>query len=159
MIIKCFRCGKEIDTPNSSNADYVIAQDTIAREPRDVLIALKHNQATLEKVDNIIEQWRLEEAQEVKEAQLNPDIPLEDKPADLSPDAKPTEDFIRSQFQDSEYDALEVPDVVTAQGQFGEDLVKVIAGVREKDIQKTGIICPDCYKPTDTVIWGVHKKK
>ena len=26
-----------------------------------------------------------------------------------------------------------------------------------KEIQKTGIICPDCYKDTDSVIWGAHK--
>lgn len=26
------------------------------------------------------------------------------------------------------------------------------------EIQKTGVCCPDCYKDTDTVIWGVHKK-
>jgi len=25
MIIRCSRCGKEIDTPNASNADYVMA--------------------------------------------------------------------------------------------------------------------------------------
>ena len=23
--------------------------------------------------------------------------------------------------------------------------------------QKTGVVCPDCYKETDFVIWGVHK--
>ena len=28
---------------------------------------------------------------------------------------------------------------------------------QEKDIQKTGIICPADYRTTDTVIWGVHK--
>jgi len=65
MIIPCFRCGKEIDTPDSSNADYIIAEDTITT---------------------------------------------------------------------------------------------VIADGIPKDIQKTGIICPECYKPTDSVIWGVHKK-
>jgi len=65
MIIKCFRCGKGIDTPDSSNADYIIAEDTITT---------------------------------------------------------------------------------------------VIADGIPKDIQKTGIICPKCYKPTDFVIWGVHKK-
>ena len=27
----------------------------------------------------------------------------------------------------------------------------------EDGIQKTGIICPDCYKDTDFVIWGIHK--
>ncbi|GAI85808.1 unnamed protein product, partial [marine sediment metagenome] len=49
MIIKCFRCNKGIDTPNASNADYVTADDMIAKEPGEVLIALKHNQATLVK--------------------------------------------------------------------------------------------------------------
>lgn len=57
MIILCFRCGKEIDTPDSSNADYVIAEDT-----------------------------------------------------------------------------------------------------KDSETQKTGIVCPDCYKGTDFVIWGVHKE-
>jgi len=64
VIIRCFRCGKEIDTPNDSNADYIIAEDAI---------------------ETIIENG--------------------------------------------------VP----------------------KDIQKTAVICADCYKPTDTVIWGIHK--
>lgn len=26
-----------------------------------------------------------------------------------------------------------------------------------KAVQKTAIICPDCYRPGDRVIWGVHK--
>ena len=25
--------------------------------------------------------------------------------------------------------------------------------------QKTAVVCPKCYKPTDIVLWGVHKKK
>lgn len=65
MKIPCFRCGKEIDTPNSSSADYIIAGDTI---------------------ETVIEEG----------------LP--------------------------------------------------------KDIQKTGVICHDCYKPTDFVIWGIHKE-
>lgn len=64
MIIPCFRCKKAIDRPDSSNADYIIAEDTI---------------------ETVIEDG--------------------------------------------------VP----------------------KDIQKTGIICPKCYKPTDFIIWGIHK--
>ncbi len=117
MIINCFRCGKEIDAPDDSNADYIMASDTIAKEPREVLIALKHNQATLKKRGG------------------------------------------GEEISDSEYDAIEVPDIATASRTLGEDLVKVIAEVREKNIQKTGIICPKCHKPTDFVIWGVHKVK
>jgi len=65
--IPCFRCSKKIDTPDSSNSNYIIAEDTRAME--------------------------------------------------LAEDGTPAE------------------------------------------IQKTGIICPDCYKPTDTIIWGIHKEK
>lgn len=128
MIIKCFRCGKEIDTPDSSNADYVIANDMVAREPVEVLVALKHNQATLTKRKRMLE---LDEAG-------NPKYP------DLA-------------VADNEYDAIEIPNFEASKG-IGEDLVKVVAEIREKDIQKSGIICPDCYRDTDFVIWGVHKK-
>ena len=27
MIIKCFRCQREIESPNASNADYIMAED------------------------------------------------------------------------------------------------------------------------------------
>ncbi|MBA7639601.1 hypothetical protein ES703_47260 [subsurface metagenome] len=64
-IMNCIRCGKEIPHPNSSNADYIIAEDTKAME--------------------------------------------------IAEDGTPVE------------------------------------------IQKTGIICPNCYKATDQVIWGIHK--
>jgi DNA-directed RNA polymerase subunit RPC12/RpoP len=66
MIISCFRCQKELESPNSSNADYIMAEDT--------------------------------------------------KVTELAKDGTPVE------------------------------------------IQKTGIICPDCYKLTDKVIWGIHKE-
>lgn len=114
MIIPCFRCKKKIDTPDSSNADYIMAEDTMAKEPRETLIALKHNQATLAKQSEMVD------------------------------------------INDSEYDQVEIPSF-EASKDIGEDLVKVVAEMREKDIQKTGIICPGCYKPTDFVIWGVHK--
>lgn len=114
MIIKCFRCGKEIDTPDTNNADYIIADDLIVKEPREVLYALKHNKATL---------------------------------------AKGKE---RAAIDDSEYDTIEISSMEHSRNI--ERLVKVVAKIENRDIQKTGIICPDCYKPTDFVLWGVHKK-
>jgi hypothetical protein len=59
----------------------------------------------------------------------------------------------REPILDSEYTAEEISSPSEAQ-----DAVKIIATVKMKRIQKTGVICPDCYKPTDTVIWGVHKQ-
>jgi len=26
-----------------------------------------------------------------------------------------------------------------------------------KEVQKTAIVCPDCYRETDFIIWGIHK--
>ncbi len=114
MIINCFRCAKPLDTPDSTNADYVIAPDMVVRETRESLLALTHNQKTLAK-----------------------------KAAGQSVD-------------ESEYDVVEIPCVEAAKS-LGADLVKVVVEMREKDIQKTGIICPDCYRPADFIIWGVHK--
>jgi len=116
MIIKCFRCAKEIDKANEENSDYVIAPDMIAKENREVLVALKHNSQTL-----------------AKEA-------------------------IGDKISDSEYDKIEVNSSSEAITLIGEDLVKVIVETKEKDIQKTGIVCNDCYKIDDFVIWGIHKE-
>ncbi len=117
MIIPCFRCGKGIDTPNEANADYVMAEDTKGREIREALVALKHNQSTLEKQGN------------------------------------------KKEITDEEYDVVVVASYEEAQRDLGEDLVKVVVKSAEVEIQKTGIVCPDCYRDTDFVIWGVHKAR
>ncbi|GAI86136.1 unnamed protein product, partial [marine sediment metagenome] len=80
MVIPCFRCGKEIDTPDEHNADYIMAEDTIVREPREVLLALKHNPATL------VKQAQMEEYDEDGVLKY-PDLAI----------------------GDSEYDAIEMP--------------------------------------------------
>ncbi len=117
MIIPCVRCGKEIDTPNTSNADYIMAEDTKGKEMRESLVALKHNQSTLEKQNK------------------------------------------KEEITDEEYDVVIVASYEEAQRDLGEDLVKVVVRPVEVEIQKTGVICPDCYKDTDFVIWGVHKAR
>lgn len=117
MIISCFRCSKEIDTPDASNADYIIAEDTKGKEIREALVALKHNQATLGKESK------------------------------------------KEEITDDEYNAVVVMSYEEAQRDLGEDLVKVVVKPVEVEIQKTGVICPDCYRDTDFVIWGVHKAR
>jgi len=115
MIIPCFRCGKKIDTPSASNADYIIASDTVVQEQRETLFALKHNQLTLD-----------------REAAGLP-------------------------IADDELDKQEIP-CFEASKHIGSSLAKVVVETVVKDVQKTAIICPRCYKPTDFLIWGVHKK-
>ena len=141
MIIPCIRCGKKINTPNDKNADYIMAEDTIMKEVREAFVALVYNEATLIKRSDIIKQWRTE-GRKIRE---------------LLPDEKPTPEFIQGEFQDKEFDAVIVPGVSAAQEEYGDNLIKVIVAPVEMDIQKTGVICQDCYKLTDIVIWGIHK--
>jgi len=116
MIIPCIRCGKKIDTPDETNADYVIAADLVATETREVMVAFRHNQATLDKKAEGLE------------------------------------------IDDSEYDQAEI-DLPNIQEAHADSLVEKLSPVlRPVSVQKTGIICPGCYEPDDTVIWGVHKK-
>ena len=37
------------------------------------------------------------------------------------------------------------------------NLKRVEVDIEDTPVQKTGIVCPVCYLPTDTLIWGVHK--
>ena len=112
------RCGKEIPHPNALNADYIIASEFVVAEPRDIICALTHNDASKTK--------------------------LVDDPEAI--------------IDDEELDVVEVPDV--AYGRTVPDMVKVIVKAIDKDIQKTAVICPDCFHiDTDFVIWGVHRKE
>lgn len=124
MLMSCFRCSKEIDTPSNSNADYIIAEDTIVREPREVFIAIKHNTVTRNKETLI-------EAVDKEGERSHPEVMIEE----------------------ADYSRVEVPRAV-----YDSDTIRIVVEMKERDIQKTGIICPDDYKPTDFVIWGIHKK-
>lgn len=136
MRVKCFRCSRELDTPDASNADYIIAEDTKADESRECFVALKHNEKTLVKAAQMAE-TETYLAEDGKTELTRPRYP------DLT-------------LADSEYDAIEVASVAEAK----EDPRTVRIEVRSlmKTIQKTGIVCPDCYKLTDFIIWGMHKK-
>jgi hypothetical protein len=128
MLIPCFRCGKEIETPNAMNADYIIADDLVAGEPVETLVALKHNSQTLAK----------EKSQGERNNNGNP----------ISMDLR---------IMDEEYDHVEIPSFEAGEA-LGDGLVKIIAEFKHKQVQKTGIVCSDCHKPDDFVVWGVHKR-
>jgi len=114
MKIPCYRCGKELERPDATNADYIIATDTVVKEPRAVLVALSHTPSTRAKA------------------------------------------IAGKLIDDNEYQRTEIPN--TEAGKAIQGLVKVVAEVKDIDVQKTGIICPNCYRDTDKLIWGVHKK-
>ena len=127
MIIPCFRCGKALNSPDASNADYIMASDTVAEEARQVLIAVQlTDKAKAAKT----------EIESLERAAL-------EIPEDLK-------------LQAAERLRTMVSSIEEAQTMSGLERVEVES--RMMPIQKTGVICPDCYRDTDFIIWGVHKK-
>ncbi len=94
--MKCIRCNKELEHADNNNADYVIADEFIAKEKRQNLYAVTPKASI-----------RIKHAEE----------------------------------------SLLMPDVL-----------RVEMRIEDEDVPKTGVICPDCYKSTDFVIWGIHKQ-
>lgn len=98
--MNCIRCSKDLGHADSSNADYVIANEFIVKEKREQFYAITDG----------------------------------DKGEVFTPIKQTT-------------DSLLIPDVK-----------RIEVKIEETDIQKTGIVCPSCYKKTDTLIWGIHKR-
>lgn len=158
--MNCIRCGKqitamvkrrfitddgkievrEIEIPraDATTCDYVFASDTKAYEPREVLTALVHNNRTRQKLAKIKETVTLYN---------NQDEPYSTKRK--YPDEK---------IEKEDYDRHEVEGLSHAIEAFGSDLETVIVEQRSVEVQRTGIVCQDCYLPTDQVIWGLHKQ-
>lgn len=136
MIIPCIRCGKGINSPNSSNADYVIADEFIVKEriPKYVTIPKTQDEidSGMKSLRDTLEVYRV--------------IASTYEADKIEPRGITVEDV---------YGEIEAIEEEIAIG-VNPDKTIVMRGKLE-DVQKTGVVCPDCYEPTDTVIWGVHK--
>ncbi len=136
MIIACFRCDKAINTPDKNNADYIIAEDTIVEEHRPHFI----------QIPKTTEELLLEEATLQEELKKYKAIIKDYEESNIEPQSLPIEDI---------YDEVAAIEEELIKGPNSDKLVTLRG--KKVQIQKTGIICPDCYLDTDFVIWGVHK--
>jgi len=177
MQIKCFRCQKLIDSPNPNNADYIIATDTVVTESTPVIVAICHNTATLTTQARINE---IEEYQDAGKVQITSSgdsaweagdvVPVRQYDAERkkldalslkSPTGETPYTITRHKFPDlviNDQDYTRTIIASLADSYATPNLVRVEPGVRQVAVQKTAIICPDCYKVGDTVIWGVHRR-
>ena len=126
MKIECFRCRKPINSPDASNADYVLAADMVSEELRDILVAVQSTEGAKE---------ALAEIAELEAMGLKADEELRER----------SRERLRT-IVSSSNEALALP-----------GLERVELERKSIPIQKTGVICPDCYEDTDFIIWGVHK--
>jgi len=111
--MNCARCNKDLGHADDKNADYVIADDGIIIEPREVYVNT-----------------------EVKAESLG------------KPPAELTEDDLTT------YETLFARDALLRPNAIKTQLI-----VKDFPVQKTLLVCPECYRDTDFIIWGVHKVK
>jgi len=137
MKIPCYRCGKEIDTPDEKNADYVMAEDTKVTEPREKTVMLPKTEAEL----------KYEEDRMKKDLEMLWAVAKTCEDTKVIPAGLTIEDI---------YEEIEGVEQLLEDGLPPNKGVSL--GFVTEEVQKTGIICPICYRPTDFIIWGVHRE-
>lgn len=151
----CFRCGGEIQEPVEEYAAYVVGDDTVSTEMKEVTEAVVHTRATKDAISALQTNHYLNTAIETLENAVVSGTDLINylgtPPQDTANDAATRESNAKSAAPNlSDFDRVEVSDVSEAPS----DTVKVEQVVREKTVQKTGLVHTDCQKDSDSVIWS-----
>lgn len=160
----CSRCGDSIARPVAEHANYVVsASDFVEAEPQEVHYAMRHTDKTTARLDALVEAVP-NKSREMLGAEMAderaPDIievPDGTKRVE-NDDGSWTETAARREVQfsvpNSEFEHVEVddPHIVSQR----EDVARVYTQVEERDVQKTGLVCPDCVKDSDEIAWGVN---
>lgn len=152
----CYRCDDPIETPVEQHAYYVTASDIVTEETVEVAEAIVPNEATKGAIDTL-------------QANHYPDTPVDRltravvSGTELTdylgvPAADPanapevrTENAKATTPAVADFDRVEVATVAEAP----PETVKVERVVEQREVTKTGLVCPDCHDPeADTVIWG-----
>jgi len=165
MIMNCGRCGKEIDTPNKRNAKYimnpndertfgktvknkfVVIDEDIAerKEFNDFQSALTENQS---KVASIIKTQKQKQGLRIE---ADEDYQRLEKDFEVLIEGKDKENK-KTEYEQRNNDKLNYDKEI-------EDLdkrkikIRIVEEVKEEDVPKTLIVCPECVIEGDQIIW------
>ena len=75
------------------------------------------------------------------------------------------DEFIVLEKRERFYDVIEnnskesfIPIKQTTDSLLIPNVKRIEIKIEDIDVQKTGLVCPECYQETDTFIWGIHKR-
>lgn len=159
---ECFRCGTSIAQPVTSNADYVIGEDTVETEEREAFYAMKHTDETWARLEEVAEKFPNRDKQALAAEMAHPDAD-DTREADRGHERVENDDgsFVQTAVTEEvsfsvpvdDFDHVEVdtPNVV----QDDPDVAFTYTVYEEREVTKTGLVCPDCTRDDDEIIWGV----
>lgn len=154
MTQTCSRCGDELSRPLPAHANYVRGDDMIVEEPTERLYALVHTDATRGIRDALVAEYGLNATQANR-------IMARQDPRYLKQTAVARNDagdvveenvvFDHTDLADADFDRREVDAPVTPESD--PEVVRTDSVTEFVEVQKTGLVCHDCTKKSDEIIW------
>lgn len=154
----------EVERNVQNNLNYVRSDDFAEPEPVEVFYGMVHTDETLaelDRIDNIIEE-RGRQALAAEAARPDADEYIEyttgterQELDDGTVVETAKKEKVKFSIPVEKFRHIEVdtPNVV----QERDDVAITYTNVEERDVQKTGLVCPDCLKDDDVLIWGPDK--
>lgn len=161
MTRHCMRCGGEFGQPIETVANYIRGEDTKEEEPQEVVYGMMHTEETLEELDRLDGELVDRDRQAISAESARPGAPLTIEITDEEQKRIDEEDgsFVETatakeidfSIPVDEFNHVEVesPNVV----QHDDMIALTYSNVEEREVQKTGLVCLDCVRDDDEVIW------
>jgi hypothetical protein len=161
----CSRCGKTLFQPVEENANYVVHDDFVEEEDQEVHYAHKHTRDTEHAVAKVqLEQYRgSDEPQDFDSLASEMAHPEADEKRAITVGTE------RKEFDDGTFvetarqkevpfsiplEEFETEETDTPEAVKEDDVALVETKVEKRPVQKTGLVCRDCTKDSDEIIWG-----
>lgn len=162
MTKTCNRCGDDIEEPAPKNADYVIANDICEKETQETFYGMKHTNETWKLLEKASLEFDEKDKQALSAEMANPKADnlrevndgnkiIEHEDGTTVETAKSKEVEFSIPVEKFEHIEVESPNVV----QNDENISYTYSVIEKREVTKTGLICPNCTKNTDEVIWGI----
>lgn len=150
----CSRCGEFLARPLPENAYYVTHSDFAEREPTTVFVGIKLTPKLKQHVD------ALDRILDLSRDEIAATITHPDAPDRIeytwgrteADDGTVTANILETTFRMDAFEEVEVDSPQVVHGD--NDIVRVEERTEHREVQKTGVVCPDCRKTDDEVHWG-----
>ena len=146
----CSRCEEQLTKPIRQNANYVIASDFAEPTEVETVYGLFHTEETRSELDRLCSEFPERDRQTLAAEMANPDAE-EFRTVRTDGDEEPRE--VEFSVPTEKFDWKEIDSANEVQ--VNDDCALSYHTVEERDVQKTGLVCPECAKDSDEVIWGV----
>jgi len=159
----CSRCGSSIKKPVEKFANYCTHEDFTETEPVEVNYALRHTDETLKELDRVAAAIPERDRQALAAEMAHPDAPEEVEVGDgvktIKSEGGETETHTtRTEKFSIPVEKYEQVEVTDPNAEIQKDEVAIVLrAVEDRDVQKTGLVCSDCTKDDDEIIWGPDK--